>query len=307
MIEWLETNAFVVAQVASITDVVLLVLMVVLLVTLRFAGRARRVEAAERVHAERDAIDLELTVRELQGRLRIVRELHDVAAHSISAIVTKAEGARHGATADPDSAIRAADAIAETARKSLADLRRIGTVAREGGDKRVPAQRINGASDLLSVMRDAGLIIEFVETGTPFDPPKGAELAVYRVIQESLSNALKYGGEGTEVTVSLTWRDDGLQVLVDDDGVRSASRREGLDPNDAPPRKGSVEEDFSALTDVVTGPGISEMRQRVELFGGVFTAYAVPGVGFSTSAVFPTLRYDNGVHAVNLGVRRGEE
>jgi hypothetical protein len=49
------------------------------------------------------------------------------------------------------------------------------------------------------------------------------------------------------------------------------------------------------------------MRERVELFGGVFNAYPVPGVGFSVSAVFPALRYDNGIHGVNLADRRGEE
>ncbi|MBB5632221.1 signal transduction histidine kinase [Cryobacterium mesophilum] len=307
MLTWLEANAFAVAQATLIAVVVLVVLVIVLLVLLRKARRTRRAEAAARVHAERDAIDLELTGRELLARLRIVRELHDVAAHSISGIVTKAESVRHAATADPESPIRAAEAIGETARKALADLRRIGTVAREDQDDRLPQQRIDGVPDLLAVMRDAGLVIDLEESGEPFDLPKGAELAVYRVIEESLSNTLKHAGEGTHVTVSLTWRDEGLQVLVDDDGVRAALRRDGLDPNDAPPRQGTVDEDLGALTDVVTGPGISEMRERVELFGGVFTVYSVPGVGFSTSAVFPALRYDNGVHGVNLGGRRGEK
>ncbi|HEU4850220.1 MAG TPA: ATP-binding protein, partial [Terrimesophilobacter sp.] len=196
----------------------------------------------------------------------------------------------------------------DTARKTLADLRRILTVVREGEADATPQPRLRSASDLFKVMRDAGLSVEFDETGTSFPLQKGAELAVYRILQESLSNALKYGGEGTQVRVSFTWRDESLQVLVDDDGVRASARRDGLDPNEvARERAYSIDEDLGALTEVVTGPGIAEMRERTELFGGVFNAYSVPGVGFSVSAVFPALRYDNGVHGVNLGDRRGEE
>ncbi|MDQ1577733.1 MAG: hypothetical protein QOE21_420, partial [Microbacteriaceae bacterium] len=58
--------------------------------------------------------------------------------------------------------------------------------------------------------------------------------------------------------------------------------------------------DLNALTGVASGRGMTEMRERAELFGGIFNAYSVPGVGFSVSAIFPALRYDNGVHGVNL-------
>ncbi len=308
MFEWLEANAFVVAQVAVVSTAVLLVLALVFLLLWLASRRRLRRQSALRVHAERDAIDLELAVREHLGRLRIVRELGDLTVHSVSTIVAQADGARYASETDPAASGRAAATIGDTARKTLADIRRILTVVREGEADATPQPRLGSARDLFKVMRDAGLTIEFEEFGTPFRVQKGAELAVYRILQESTSNALKYGGEGTQVKVTFTWRDESLQVLVDDDGVRAAARREGLDPNEVSrDRAYSIDEDLNALTEVVTGPGISEMRERVELFGGVFNAYTVPGVGFSVSAVFPSLKYDNGVHGVNLDARHGEE
>ena len=302
MFEWLEANAFVVAQAAIVVSAVLLVTALMMLVLWRYARHAQRRENTKRVHTERDAIDLDLALREQLGRLRMVRELHEVAVHSVSVIISQADGARYAAEADPGAAVRSAAVIADTARKTLADLRRVMTLVRDGEAQATPQPRLRTARDLFKVMRDAGLSVVFGESGTPFDLQQGAELAVYRILQESLSNALKYGGEGTEVRVSFTWRDESLQVLVDDDGVRAEARREGRDPNDVSKERAySVDEDLGALTEVITGPGITEMRERAALFGGVFNAYSVPGVGFSISAVFPALKYDNGVHGVNLG------
>ncbi len=101
--------------------------------------------------------------------------------------------------------------------------------------------------------------------------------------------------------VTFTWTDEGLQIKVDDDGVRSQDRRSGRDPNEvAQQRSYSIDDDLNALTELTTGAGITEMRERAALFGGMLHAYSVPGVGFSLSAVFPALKYHNGVHGVNL-------
>ena len=302
MFEWLEANSFVVAQALLVTSIALLIAGIVLFVLWLRARGGRRREQAERVEAQRSAIDVDLELREQLGRLRMVRELHEVAVHSVSVIISQADGARYAAEADPAAAVRSAAVIADTARKTLADLRRVMTLVRDGEAQATPQPRLRTARDLFKVMRDAGLSVVFEETGTPFDLHQGAELAVYRILQESLSNALKYGGDGTEVTVSFTWRDESLQVLVDDDGVRAQARRDGADPHETSKERGySIDEDLGALTEVVTGPGITEMRERAALFGGVFNAYSVPDVGFSISAVFPALKYDNGVHGVNLG------
>jgi signal transduction histidine kinase len=197
--------------------------------------------------------------------------------------------------------VRSATTIAEMGRAALADLRRVVTIAKDGEAASAPQPRLKTARELFAVMRDAGLTVDFVETGDRFDVAEGAELAIFRILQEALSNALKYGGAGTKVRVSFTWTGEGLQVLVDDDGDRTQARRQGLDPDTvAQSRPYTAEDDLNALTEVVSGRGITEMRERTGLFGGVFNAYAVPGVGFSVSAVFPALKYDNGVHGVNL-------
>ncbi len=289
------------AQLIAAAAVLLLVLAVVFLILWLVSGRGRRRQQAARIIAERDRLELELSLQEELGRLRIVRELNEVAVHTVSVIISQADGAQYAARTDPDAAVRSATVVAEMGRAALADLRRVMTIVRDGEAAASPQPRLKTARDLFKVMRDAGLEVEFVETGDRFDLKEGAELAVFRILQEALSNALKYGGEGTSAKVSFTWTEEGLQVLVDDNGARMEARRHGLDPNEvAQQRPYTVEDDLNALTEVVSGPGITEMRERAELFGGILNAYSVPGVGFSVSAVFPALRYDNGVHGVNL-------
>ncbi len=301
MDDWLAQNAGTLVLPLAVAGAVLLLLallfLVFWLVTARDRGRQRRA----RIEAEAERLELSLALQEELARLRIVRELHELAVHSVSTIISQADGARFSGRTDPEVAVRSAAAIAETARATLADLRRVMTIVRDGEAAVSPQPRLKTARELFTVMRDAGLQVDFVETGTPFALKEGAELAVFRILQEALANALEYGGEGTHVKVSFTWTEEGLQVLVDDDGDRTAARRQGLDPDTvAQQRAYTVQDDLDALTETVSGPGITEMRERAALFGGIFNAYSVPGVGFSVSVVFPALKYDNGVHGVNL-------
>lgn len=298
---WLEQHSLMVSIVLAATSAVFLVLFVVFLVLWIRAARERRRQYFARVDAERDNLDLEASLQEQLGKLRIVRELHEVVVHSVSTIVSQADGAQYAATSDAGAAVRASATIAEAARSTLADLRRVMTVV--GGV--VPDDLVEPAADmtreLFDVMRDAGLEIEVVEHGQPFELQDGPQLAVFRIVQEALSNALKYGGQGTRVKVTSTWTDEGLQVVIDDDGVRAAARREGLDPDRlAQSRTYTFQDDLDALTEVVVGPGMTEMRERASLYRGILNANLLPGVGFSVSAVFPAIRYDNGVHGVNL-------
>jgi signal transduction histidine kinase len=298
---WLQENSIVLVIALGIVAVLLLVAGLVLLVLWRRARRSERAASAERVELERDRIDLELSLAEQTGRLRIIRELHELAVHSVSVIITQADGARYAATADPVVATRSAAAIADAARATLADLRRVMTVVRAGEADASPQPSLLSARELFKVMRDAGLEVEFQESGTRLDLKQGAELAVYRILQEALGNALTHGGPGTSARVTFKWTEQGLEVLVDDDGIRAEAVRNGLDPNlEAQQRSYSADDDLAALTQVPVGRGITEMRERTELFGGVFTANTVPGVGFSVTAIFPALKYHNGVHGVKL-------
>ncbi|MEO7147659.1 MAG: histidine kinase [Terrimesophilobacter sp.] len=302
MADWLEANAYPAVMIALPALGVAVLMLILLIILWLRARRASRRDRTDRVSVQRDAVELELRLREQLARLRMVRELHEVAVHSVSVIVSQADGARYAGATDPSAAVRSAGAIADSARSTIADLRRVMAVVREGEASAMPQPRLRSARDLFTVMRDAGLVITFNENGKPFDLQAGAELAIYRILQESLSNALKFGGEGTEVTVSFTWRDESFQLLVDDDGVRAQARRDGLDPNEVSRgRAYSVDDDLAALTEVITGPGITEMRERAALFGGTVNAYSVPGVGFSLAAVFPALLYNNGIDGVNLG------
>jgi len=290
--------------------VVLLVVCAALILTslvLLFLWRRARKAAAtiefDRSAAERDRIELELLLAEQTSRLRIVRELHELVVHSISVLISHADGARYAATKDPAVAARSAAVIADTARHTLADLRRVMALAREGEAAAGPQPRLATVDELFTAMTDAGLAVEFRESGDPIDLKQGAELAIYRILQQSLANSLTHGGPGTRALVSFTWHPTGLEVLVDDDGARATARREGLDPDEvARDRASSQDDDLAALTQPMIGRGITEMRERAELYGGVFNATVNPGVGFTVTAIFPALREHNGIDGVKLGV-----
>ena len=290
---WEFANPMQAVIVLSVGIALVGIVLVLLVAWLRARSRARR-SSFDRAAAERQRIDLELSLAEQTGRLRIVRELHEVSVHALSVIIGQADGARYAATLDPSAAARSTEVIAESARATLGDLRRIMALVREGEASAAPHPRLGSTRELFAVMRDSGLDVVFEESGEPFDLKHGAELAIYRILQEALSTSLSYGGPGTQVRVSFTWGDDGLHVRVDDDGIRASARRDGLDPNDANVAAYTIDDDLAALTVEPTGRGISEMRSRAELYGGLLTASTVPGVGFSLSAVFPALRFDSG-------------
>ena len=295
MIAWMLDVAPEKVLATSAAGLMLFVLVVVLLVAwLRARRRAARL-GRERAHAEQLRVEATIEAADQRNRLRIIRELHEVAAHSLSVVISQADGARYAAERDPSAASRSAAVIAETTRSTLADLRRIMSLVGEGESAAV-APRLDTAHELFDIMRDQGLAITVEEFGSAFDLKRGAEIAVYRIVQEALANALAFGGRGTEVRVTLTWSGEGLQLRVEDDGIRSRSRARG----DEEPGRVTIEDDVAALTATVTGRGIAEMRARAELYGGILSASTQPAVGFTLSVVFPSLRHHNGVHGVDL-------
>jgi len=253
---------------------------------------AIRRQQQARVAAENQRIDSELALAELRERLRLMTELHDAAAVTITSIISQAEGARFAADADPGVVSRAAGSIADQARGVLADLRRVTNVGRQGNPDATPMPTLNSIEELFQGINDSGLIIRFEESGTSFPVSSSAEIAVYRIVQEALNNSRQHGGAGTTVKVSMAWSKNGLQVRIEDDGirVRNAQREHWASSG-----SDSIADDQRALTESLSGRGMTEMRTRTEAFGGVFSAHRVPGVGFSVSAAFPTLRFDNGV------------
>lgn len=295
MFAWLDENPSPMTLTLLVASAALLLLSIVLLVLWLSAARYRRRESAIRAEAERAQLDLDSLLAEQTARLRMVGELHEVAISAVAKIVKQADGARYAGESDPGAAVRSASTIGDTARATLDELRRVTAIVKHGEADGGPQPGIKTARELFRVMREAGLQIRFEETGERFALNQGAELAIYRILQEALSNALKYGGAGTAVTVAFRWSDQGVRVTVDDDGIRAASRRSGQNPNEIARAGGyTIEDDATALTATPAGPGITEMRERAELFGGVFHAETVPGVGFSVAVTFPALRYDAG-------------
>ncbi len=269
-----------------------LLLVAILLLVLWRRSVARSKAAAQRVEDQLDAADeLEYRLAEQSSRLRIIRELHEVAVRSVSDVIRQADGARYAATNDPQAAVRSLPAIADASRGTLAELRRLAGIVREGEVGAAPQPRLKSVRELFAAVRARGLVVRFEERGDRFEITQGAELAVVGILQEALENALGHGGAGTEARVTFAWSGSGLQVLVDDDGERAAAKRQGLDPDEIGIDKGyTAADDLAALTEEPAGRGIAEMRERAQHFGGVFTSYRVPGVGFSVSVVFPKLR-----------------
>ena len=165
----------------------------------------------------------------------------------------------------PTQAADALEAIETTGRESLDEMRRILGVLRSDDDalEFAPAPRLADVDRLIDQCEQAGLPVTVSIQGQPVDLPTSVELSAYRIVQESLTNALKHAGHAT-ATVELAYGDDELRVSVHDDG-----------------RGASVAATNGA------GQGIVGMRERVEAFGGSLATGPRSGGGFAVTAVLP--------------------
>jgi signal transduction histidine kinase len=175
------------------------------------------------------------------------------------------------------------------------DMRRVVNVARDGVTEVDDRPSLTSMHDLFEAMSESGIVVKYEESGSPFALAPSAELALFRIVQEGLNNSRTHGGPGTTVRVGMAWTKQGLQLRLDDDGIR-AKRRFSADEAAGY----TVQDDQKALVEALSGRGLQEMKTRTETFGGVFSAHRIPGVGFSVSAAFPTLRFHNGIHGVNM-------
>ncbi|MEV7680475.1 sensor histidine kinase [Streptomyces sp. NPDC088341] len=227
-------------------------------------------ERATRLEKEREA---QAKVAVAAERARIARELHDVVAHNVSVMVVQADGAAYVLDAAPDQAKAALETISSTGRQALAEMRRLLGVLRTGdtkeGGEYVPQPDVGQIEDLVEKVRGAGLSVDFRIEGTPRPLPSGVELTAYRIVQEALTNSRKHGGPDVGASVRLVYFDDGLGLLVEDDGRGAAHE---------------VYEDGGADG---RGHGLIGMRERVGMVGGTLDAGPRPGGGFRISALLP--------------------
>jgi signal transduction histidine kinase len=221
----------------------------------------------ERLEVEREA---QAAAAVSDERRRIARELHDVVAHSVSVMVVQSGAARRVLDAEPDHAVAALAEVERSGRQALSELRRLLGLMRDGDESaavREPQPTLAGLDDLVERARDAGLPVELRQEGTPFSLPMGCDLAAYRVVQESLTNALKHAGDGARATVLLRWSDDRLDLDISDTGQGLAVA--------APDGDGPL------------GQGLLGMRERVALCGGDLQAGPSVRGGFRVHATIP--------------------
>ncbi|MEU8758471.1 sensor histidine kinase [Streptomyces sp. NPDC048659] len=236
----------------------------------RRAYFAQLEERASRLEKEREA---QAKVAVAAERARIARELHDVVAHNVSVMVVQADGAAYVMDSSPETAKQALETIAGTGRQALAEMRRLLGILRTGEHQEageyVPQPDVQQIEDLVEQVRGAGLAVDFKIEGTPRPLPSGVELTAYRIVQEALTNSRKHGGPDVGASVRLVYFDDGLGLLVEDDG------------------RGAPQEMYEDGGADGRGHGLIGMRERVGMVGGTLDAGPRPGGGFRISALLP--------------------
>lgn len=240
---------------------------------------ARREQAASRTaQALATQLDAQAAIATRAERERIARELHDILAHSVSAMMMQAAGARalgHTIAEEqpPDDRVRTIlevlSGIETTGSQSLRELHRLlGTSTSSvleldaSGPSEPPG--LAQLDDLVRTARHSGLVVDVHRSGTPGDLDPSVGMAAYRTVQESLTNALKHMGRGTAVDIDETWNEQEVKVQVRCRGGHDGTRVDA--PNG--------------------GMGLRGLRERVDLAGGSFEAGWV-GDKFVTTAVLP--------------------
>lgn len=251
-----------------------------------FKERARRLEYEQEQERRLAAQD---------ERTRIAREMHDIVAHSLSSIISQADGARYAAASartaraqqtqqaqqaeqpgqaqqsEPDIAEQTLELIADTARDSLTQMRSLlGLLRTDEATAYAPVPTLSDVPALVEQSRRAGLPVTFTGiTGTMARTlPQGAELAAYRTVQEALTNVLKHS-PGAATTVTIHWGKDGLQLRVENDPVSSTAAQHT--PRPVP---GS-------------GNGLRGMSERIALYHGTLTYGLQPDGGWLVEAALP--------------------
>ncbi|WP_335971218.1 sensor histidine kinase [Streptomyces sp. CA2R106] len=207
-------------------------------------------------------------------RTRIARELHDVVTHHVTAMVVQAEAARY-LTADPDRLDQALSAVTDTGRLAAADLRHLLDLLdpyQPAGDRTPVVGRL---ATLVEQTRRAGQPVEFTEEGAPPEPAGSSDLVAYRVVQEALTNALKYAhGSRTSVRVRHAGKEITVEVGTDPGPGTAPTAARAAGAARAAELGGS-------------GRGLAGLRERVGVLGGEFRAGPGPDGRFVVHARIP--------------------
>ncbi|WP_329247788.1 histidine kinase [Actinoallomurus sp. NBC_01490] len=195
-------------------------------------------------------------------RTRIARELHDVVTHHVTAMVVQAEAARY-LTAAPDRLDATLTAVTDTGRRAITDLRHLLDLLNPDHDTQIDTPSVGDLHTLIEQTRQAGQPVKFTEEGERAETAGSAEFVAYRVVQEALTNALKYA-HGNHTTVRVHYDEEEISVEVATHGPTSRTASPG----------GS-------------GRGLTGLQERVDALGGHFTAHRQDGGGFLVRARIP--------------------
>jgi signal transduction histidine kinase len=195
--------------------------------------------------------------------------MHDIIGHNLAVITGLADGGSYAARKTPERAAQALDAIGATSRQALGELRRLLEVMRHEpvvSADLAPQPGLAELDRLLARVREAGLPVRCTTTGDPGERAlsAGEQLTVYRVVQEALTNTLRYGGPGARAELRIDHAADGIEVTVSDTGKGEAA---GQSP--AP------------------GQGINGMRERAAVYDGTLEAGPRPGGGWQVRLQLP--------------------
>ena len=197
-------------------------------------------------------------------RARIARDLHDIVAHHVSAIAVQAETARLTTKDLPEEGRQHFEAIGQTARDALDEMRRLLGVLREDADgrsERAPQPGLAQLDELVDTARAAGTTVRLTLSGDVAPLPPGIDLCAYRIVQEALTNARRHA-PGADVDVDVEYGSGALRLRVRDDGPG---------PADARPE----------------GHGLLGMEERAVIAGGTLSVGRADGGGFEVRAELP--------------------
>ncbi|RKS80058.1 signal transduction histidine kinase [Motilibacter peucedani] len=221
----------------------------------RRAYLASVLERAATAERERDQQGVIAAASE---RARIAREMHDIVAHSLSVIIALSDGASATVRRDPEEAAGAMDQVSRVGRQALSDTRRLLGVLRSGDEPELePAPGVDQLDGLIRDVRGAGLPVELVVEGRVVRLAPSAQLAAYRLVQESLTNVLKHAPSATGASVLLRYGPEVLDIEVTNDAAPDGTSAAGA-----------------------AGHGIRGMSERLTMFGGNLEAAPRPGGGW---------------------------
>ena len=221
----------------------------------------RRWQAAVAERLARDEHERELDARRRRAEERVVipRDLHDVVSHTLAVVGVHLNVALDSFDDDREEARQSLRLAQDVRGRAMTDLKSLVDVLRDGSEIAAPADELSGLDKLADQVRAAGLEVSVTEFGERSDVPAPVATAVYRVVQESLTNTVRHAG-ASRVVVTLRYAPTSVVVDVRDNGSGSA--------------------------EVVDGNGIAGMRERVAALGGALTAGPDRG-GFTVRATIP--------------------